>query len=156
NTRFIERDVACLLIRTCPAKGGSARPSVLERSGHFASLATSHLLLSPDPEVAGQRLLAHAKSSICTPLTPTLTLQIHPLPEHSTIPRITVVGSHTLSARDLFENRPDTLHHRLLCQHLLAFLSKVTDPIPVATLYARFPHSSQSQIQRALKDLVNM
>src|SRR5262249_5455054 len=99
NTRFIERDVACLLIRTCPAKGGSARPSVLERSGHFASLATSLLLLSPDPEVASQRLLAHAKSSICTPLTPTLTLQIHPLPEHSNIPRITVVGSHTLFAR---------------------------------------------------------
>ena len=82
NQRFIERNVACLLIRNCTAKGGHARPTVLERSDHFVNIATSRLLLTPDPMQPDHLLLAHARSRH-TALTPTLTLQIQPMPTQS-------------------------------------------------------------------------
>src|SRR5437667_11890763 len=41
NQRLIERDVACLLIRHCGAKGKQARPSTLEQSDHFSTIAVS-------------------------------------------------------------------------------------------------------------------
>jgi hypothetical protein len=61
-----------------------------------------------------------------------------------------------LKAIDLIQNRPDTLHRRLLAQHLLRIISQATDPLPVSTLYSLSPHSSPFQIQRALNDLLNM
>src|SRR5579859_6791208 len=155
NERFIERNIACLLIRNCPAKGGHARPSVLERSGHFDAVAASHLLLSPDPFQPDRILLAHTE---CTdaPLASTLTLQIRPSPTNPDLPRITVFGSHRVSGKDLIANRPDTLHRRLLSEHLYATIAQAPGPVPVATLRAHAPTSSPFQIQRSLKDLINM
>ena len=155
NQRLIERNVACLLIRNCTAKGGHARPSVLERSDHFANTAASHLLLTPDPMQPDHLLLTHAASHHGR-LTPTLSLQIQPMPTNPDIPHITVQGSHSLKAKDFIESRPDTLHRRLLFHHLQAIIADTTDPIPVATLYARSPHSSPFQIQRSLNDLLHM
>jgi hypothetical protein len=48
------------------------------------------------------------------------------------------------------------LHRRLLSDHLLALITATTNPIHVSALYARSPHSSPFQIQRSLKDLLNM
>jgi hypothetical protein len=155
NQRLIERNVACLILRNCPAKGGHARPSMLERSDHFSNIATSRLLLAPDPMQPDRLLLSHSLSRHSA-LTPTLILQIQPMPTNSDIPHITVQGSHSLQARDFIENRPDSLHRRLLSRHLLRLIAAATDPIHVSTLYARSPHSSPFQIQRSLNDLLRM
>ncbi len=155
NQRLIERNIACLLIRNCTAKGGHARPTLLERSDHFVTIATSRLLLSPDPFQPDHLLLSHDKNTH-TALTPTLSLQIRPWPTNPHLPHIALLGSHTLTADDLMAHRPDTLHRRLLSQHLLAIITAVPDSVPVATLYARSPHSSPFQIQRSLSDLLNM
>ena len=155
NQRFIERNVACLLIRNCPARGGHARPSMLERTDHFPTIATSHLLLSPDPMQPDRLLLSHAKSTHAA-LTPTLILQIQSRPDNPDLPLIAHLGSHSLKAKDLIENRPDTLHRRLLSQHLLHIIAESTEPIPVSTLYTLSPHSSPFQIQRSLNDLLHM
>ncbi len=152
---LIERNVACLLVRNCPAKGGHARPSVLERSDHFVTIATCRLILAPDPMQPDRLLLAHAKS-IHPTLTPTLILQIQSLPANPAIPRITVQGSHCLHARDFIECRPDILHRRLLSQHLLRIIVGAKTPIAVSTLYTLSPHSSPFQIQRSLNDLLRM
>jgi hypothetical protein len=155
NQRFIERDVACLLIRNCPAKGGHARPSVLERSDHFLTTAASRLLLAPDPMQPDRLLLAHAHSRHAA-LTPTLLLQIRPLLTHPDLARITILETHNLQAQDLIVNRPDTLHRRLLSQHLFKLLSSALDPVHVSSLYARSPNSSPFQVQRSLSDLLKM
>jgi hypothetical protein len=155
NQRLIECNVACLVTRNCHAKGGHARPSLLERSEHFSTIAVSRLLLAPDPMQPDYLLLCHALNRH-TALTPTLTLQIQTTPEKSNYPHIIIRGTHSLTSRDLIECRPDTLHRRLLSQHLLCIISATTDPIPVATLYAKFPHSSPFQIQRSLSDLLRM
>jgi AAA domain len=155
NQHLIERNIACLLIRNCPAKGGHARPSVLERSERFLTNAATRLLLAPHPMQPDQFLLSHAKSTH-TALTPTLILQIQPLPDNPDLPHVTVQGFHSLKAKDLIENRPDTLHRRLLSQHLLSLIAAATNPIHVSTLYARSHNSSPFQIQRSLRDLLNM
>ena len=155
NLHFIERNVTCLLIRNCSAKGGHARPSVLEKSDRFVKTASSQLLLAHDPMLPDRLLLAHARN-IHTALTPTLILQIQPRPTNPYIPHITIQGSHSLVARDFIENRPDTLHRRLLSEHLLSLIADATNPVPVATLYARSHNSSPFQIQRSLRDLLNM
>jgi hypothetical protein len=155
NQCLIEHNVACLLVRNCPAKGGHTRPSMLERSDHFLTIAVSRLLLAPDPFQPDHILLSHALSRHSV-LTPTITLQILSKPENPDIPHITVLGSHSLQAKDLLAHCPDTLHRRLLSHHLLSLITAATDPIPVATLYARFPNSSPFQIQRSLNDLLSM
>jgi AAA domain len=153
NQRLIERNVACLITRNCHAKGGQARPSALERSERFPTIATSRLLLAPDPMQPNQLLLSHALSRH-TALTPTFTLHIQPLPENSELPHLKIQGLHPLTAKDLIECRPDTLQRRLLSQHLLHIITDAPDPIPVTTLYATFPNSSTFQVQRALSDLL--
>jgi AAA domain len=153
NQRLIEHNVACLITRNCHAKGGHARPSVLERSDRFYNIAVSRLLLAPNPMQPNHLLLSHDLNRH-TNLTPTLTLHIHPIPKNIELPHITIQGSHTLTAKDLIEYRLDTLHRRLLSQHLLAIITNTPDPIPVTTLYAHFPHSSAFQVQRALSDLL--
>jgi AAA domain len=156
NQHLMERNIACLLVRNCPAKGGHARPSVLERSERFLRIAASRMLLAPDPINPHHLLLSHANSAPHTPLTPTLILQIQSHPHVPSIATMTFHGSHTLSARDFLTHRPEGLHRRLLSQHLLKLITATTDPTPVASLYASSPHSSPSQIQRALRDLLNM
>jgi AAA domain len=153
NQRLIERNVACLLIRNCTARGGHAHPSLLERSEHFNTIALSHLLLAPDPIQPDLLLLSHVESA-SSALCHTLTLRIQPLPSNPHLAAPTVVGSHPIFARDLIEQRPDTLHRLLLTQQLLSLISRTPDPIHVTTLYASFPNSSTYQIQRALKDLL--
>jgi AAA domain len=155
NLQLIERNVTCLLLRNCHAKGGRARPSTLEKSDHFLTIAVNHLLLAPDPMQPDRLLLSHALSRH-TALTPTLTLQIQSLPDNPKLPHITIQGPHTLPARDLLSHRPATLHRRLLAQHLLAIIAAAPDPISVATLYSLSPHSGPFQIQRALSDLLHM
>ncbi len=152
---LIEHNIACLLIRNCHAKGGHARPSVLEKSDHFETLAVSRLLLAPDPLQPDRLLLAHVAHRHGR-LTPTLTFQIHPLPANPTLPHIAILGSHSLIAKDLINYRPSTLHRQLLFQHLLQIITAATDPIPVSTLYTLSPHSSSFQIQRSLSDLLHM
>ncbi len=152
---LIERNVACLLIRNCTVRGGHARPSMLERSDHFETIATSRLMLTPNPINPSHLLLAHAKSAQ-TALTPTLILQIQSRSDDPKIASITFQGSHCLTARDFLTHRPEGLHRRLLSQHLLKLIVGTTDPIPIASLYASSPHSSPFQIQRALADLLNM
>ena len=154
NQRFIERNIACLLIRNCPAKGGHARPTVLERSDHFLTIATSRLLLTPDPMQPDRLLLSHESNH--TAPTPTLILQIRPSSNNPDIPNITLIGSHSLKARDFIEKRPDTLHRQLLSKHLLHIIAETTEPIPVSTLYTLSPNSSPFQIQRSLSDLLHM
>jgi DNA-binding XRE family transcriptional regulator len=153
NQRLIERNIACLITRNCHAKGGHARPSIIERSEHFSIVATSRLLLAPDPMQPNRLLLSHVLNRH-TALTPTFTLQIQPIPANHTLPHVTIQGLHTLKAKDLIENRPDTLNRRLLSQHLLQIIANSADPIPVTTLYALSPHSSAFQVQRALSDLL--
>ena len=155
NQHLIEHNVACLLIRNCPARGGHARPSVLERSDHFEILAASRLLLTPDPLQPNHLLLAHAKNRHAI-LTPTLTLQIRSDESNPDFPYITILGSHRVQARDLINYRPDTLHRQLLFQHLLQIITATTDTIPVSTLYTLSPYSSAFQIQRSLSDLLHM
>jgi hypothetical protein len=154
NQHLIERNIACLLVRNCPAKGGYARPSVLERSERFLSIAVSRLLLARDPMQPDRLLLSHALNRHAA-LTPTLVLQILPLSANSDLPHITIQGFHSLTARDLIENRPNALHRRLLSQHLLRIITAATEPIPVATLYALSPRTSTFQIQRSLSDLLH-
>jgi AAA domain len=156
NQHLIERNIACLIVRNCPAKGGHARPSVLERSERFLCIATSRMLLAPDPINPNYLLLSHVKSAPNTLLTYTLILRIQRHIYDSRITAITCHGSHTLSAQDFLTHRPDALHRRLLTSRLLELITAATDPIPVATLYENSPHSSPSQIQRALRDLINM
>src|SRR5437762_7162948 len=155
NQHLIERNIACLLIRNCPAKGGQARPSALERSERFLSLAVSRLLLAPDPMEPDRLLLAHAKS-IHAALSPTLILHIQSRSHASKLACITFEGTHSVTANDLLTQRPDALHRRLLFQHLRKIIASAPAPIAVATLYARSSHSSPTQIQRCLKDLLNM
>ena len=155
NQLLIEHHVACLITRNCHAKGGHARPSVLERSDHFETLATSRLLLAPDPMLPDHLLLSHAQNRHAQ-LTPTLTLQILSMPANPAFPHITILGTHNLLAKDLINYRPDTLHRQLLSQHLLQIITAATDPTPIATLYASSPHSSAFQIQCSLRDLLNM
>jgi hypothetical protein len=78
------------------------------------------------------------------------------LPDNPDLPHITVQGSHSLQARDFIEYRPDTLHRRLLSQHLLDIIANGTNPIPVSTLYTLSPHSSPFQIQRSINELLRM
>jgi hypothetical protein len=155
NQSLLERHLACLLIRHCPARGGRARPSVLERSRRFLTVAASQLLLARDPMQPSSLLLSHVKS-ISSSLAPTLVFQIQRHPDLPTLPSITMQGTHTLQAIDFLTHRPEALHRRLLSLHLLKLIAEVTDPIHVSTLYARSPHSSPFQIQRSLKDLLNM
>jgi hypothetical protein len=155
NQRLIERNVACLLIRNCPAKGGHARPSVLERSDHFLITSASRLLLAPDPMQPDRLLLAHVQNRHSA-LTPTLTLQARRRSLSPEMPSLTLLGCHDLQARDLLEYRPDTLHRRLLSAYLLRVITEANRTLPVATLYALSPNSSPFQIQRALNDLLNM
>jgi hypothetical protein len=154
NQQLIAHNSACLLVRNCPAKGGQAKPSLLERSDCFVCIATSRLLLCPDPMQPDRLLLSHAISRH-TALTPTLLLQIQPHPGNPNVAHCAHLGSHSLKARDLMDYTPDTLHRRLLFQQLLELITNSTDPVEVSTLSARFPHSSPFQIQRALKDLYN-
>src|SRR5438034_5596505 len=155
NQHLIARNIACLLIRNCPAKGGHARPSALERSERFLSLAVSRLLLAPDPMSADRLLLAHAKS-IHTALSPTLILHIQSRSHDPGLACITFEGTHSVMANDLLSLRPDALQRRLLFQHLREIIAAASHPMPIATLYASSSHSSPSQIQRGLKDLLNM
>jgi hypothetical protein len=155
NQRLIEHNVACLLVRNCHARGGRARPSALERSDHFITIAVSRLLLAPDPIQPARLLLSHAKSRH-TALTSTLILQIQSLLANPAHPHITVEGVHTLQANDLISHRPDALHRRLLTQDLLHIITETPDPVPVATLYSLSPHSGVFQIQRALSSLFRM
>ncbi len=155
NQRLIERNVACLLVRNCGAKGKQARPSALEQSDHFSTIAVSRLLLAPDPIQPDRLLLSHAKNRH-TALTPTLTFQIQPMPENPDLSHIRVLGSHNLRACDLLAHRPEALHRQYLSHHLLALITSSPDPVPVATLYAHCPHSSIFQIQRTLSDLLRM
>jgi hypothetical protein len=155
NQQLIEHNVACLLVRNCHARGGHARPSALERADHFVTIAVSRLLLAPDPMQPDRLLLSHALGRHSA-LTSTLTLQIQPLLSNPTHPHITVLGIHTLQARDFISHRPDALHRRLLSQDLLRIITEAPDPIPVATLYALSPYSGAFQIQRALSDLLRM
>src|SRR5262249_15879897 len=155
NHPLIARQVACLLLRDCPAKGGHARPSVLERSERFLKIARSRLLLARDPIQPAHLLLTHAKSHQ-TALSPTLILRIQRRSSDPVLARITTQSSHSLQAQDFIENRPDTLHRRLLSEHLLSLIAATSNPVPVATLYARSPHSSRFQIQHSLRDLLNM
>src|SRR5579859_7470453 len=155
NQQLIDNHVACIITRNCPAKGGHTRPSVLERSDHFTKVAASRLLLAPDPLYPDRLLLSHAKSRRSA-LTPTLTFQIQPHPDNPDLPRISILGTHSLKAKDLLDNRPDMLHRQLLFDHLLKIINDALDPIPVATLYALSPHSSAFQIQRSLSDLLRM
>ena len=155
NQHLIEHNVACLITRNCHAKGGHARPTILERSDYFETIAISRLLLSPDPLLPDRLLLSHATSRHAA-LTPTLTFQIQPSSSNPDLPHIIILGSHSLQAKHLINYRPNTLHRQLLSQHLQAIISEALDPVPVATLYARSPHSSPFQIQRSLNDLLNM
>jgi hypothetical protein len=155
NQHLIERNVACLLIRNCPARGGHARPSVLERSDHFLTTAVSRLLLTHDPMQIDHLLLAHAQSRHSA-LTPTLSLQIQPSSANPDLPHLTILGTHSLQARDLIAHRPDSLHRRLLSRHLLDLIAAATNPIHVSTLYAHSHNSSPFQVQRSLNDLLRM
>ena len=155
NQHLIERGISCLLIRNCPAKGGHARPSVLERSERFLTHSVSRLLLATHPLQSDHLLLTHVTNRHAA-LTPTLILQIQPLPANPDLPHITFQGFHSLKAKDFIENRPDTLHRRLLSQHLLSLIANATDPVHVSSLYTLSPHSGAFQIQRSLRDLLNM
>ena len=155
NQSLIERNLSCLLIRNCPVKGGHARPSVLERSERFLTHAASRLLLAPHPMQPDLLLLAHARGPRFD-LAPTLILQIQKHHHAPSISCMTVQDSLPLPARDLLAYRPDALHHRLLAQDLLKLITAKTDPTHVSTLYAQSPHSSPFQVQRALRDLLNI
>jgi hypothetical protein len=102
-------------------------------------------------------LLAHVHGHH-TPLrlSPTLRLRVLPTSSHPDLPHITCLGTHCLKASDLLTHRPEALHRRLLSDHLLALITATTNPTHVSALYARSPHSSPFQIQRSLKDLLNM
>jgi AAA domain len=157
NQHFLERGIACLIVRNCGAKGSLARPSVLERSERFHRVAASRLLMARDPMQPDHLLLAHVDAHHAPlALAPTLTLQVQPNSLHPDLPHITSLGTHSLKASDLLTHRPDALHRRLLSDHLLALITATANPIHVSVLYARSPHSSPSQIQRSLKDLLNM
>jgi AAA domain len=155
NQRLIEHNVACLISRNCPARGGHARPSVLERSERFLTIAPSRMLLAHDPMQPDRLLLTHAPSlhTVLTP-TPTLTLHIQPLPKNSDLPHITFHGHHCLTFHDLLDNRPDVLRRRLLAQQLLGIITSAPSPLHVSTLYAQFPQNSPFQIHRSLSDLL--
>jgi hypothetical protein len=128
---------------------------VLEKLDRFVRTASSQLLLAHDPMQPDRLLLAHARN-IHAVLTPTLILQIQPQHDNPDLPHFTFHGYHSLKAKDFIDNRPDTLHRRLLSEHLLSLIADATDPVPVATLYALSHNSSPFQIQRSLRDLLNM
>src|SRR5262249_28925379 len=107
NQRLIERNVACLLLRSCAAKGGHARPSVLEKSDHFPVTSPGRLLLAPHPMQPDHLLLPHVLSHRSI-LAPTLILKIQPSPEEPAIPHISVLGTHPLIGQDFLQYRPDT------------------------------------------------
>jgi hypothetical protein len=157
NTHLIRSNVACLLTRSCPPKGGLARPSSLEKSTHFRDVASSRLLIAHDPFTPNRHLLCHIQNHRTIAAAPTCTLSIQPFATHPDLAHFHYLGTHTLTAQDLLQNRPDTLHRRLLSQHLLDFITHHPDlcPIPVTTLYSAFPNSSPSQIQHCLKELLS-
>jgi AAA domain len=157
NQHLIERGIACLIVRNCGAKGSLSRPSALERSQRFQRIAASRLLMARDPMQPDHLLLSHVDGHH-TPLAlaPTLRLRVLPDSLHPDLAHIISLGTHSLTASDLLTHRPDALHRRLLSDHLLALITATTNPIHVSALYARSPHSSPFQIQRSLKDLLNM
>src|SRR5262249_15929435 len=124
NQYFIEHNIACIITRNCHAKGGHARPSVLERSDHFATIAVSPLPPAPHPMQPDPFLLSPAPNRPAA-LTPTLILQIQPRTDNPDLPHITILGTHSLQAKDLIDSRPDTLHRQLLSQHLLQIITGV-------------------------------
>jgi hypothetical protein len=155
NQQLIARNITALLIRSCPAKGGHAKPSILERSPRFHNLATSHLLIAPDPIQPDRLLLAHVKNKFA-PLAPTLILQTQWSTSSPKTPSIAFHGTHQLLAKNFLDHRPDTLHRQLLFDHLLQLIKASPNPTHVSSLYAQSPHSSPSQVQHTLKDLLNM
>jgi hypothetical protein len=150
---MIEMEATCLLIRQCPARGGVARPSALERSVHFANIAASRLLLARDPLEPEHVLLTHAACRLQA-LAPTISFSIASPAQTPHLPRITCEGSHTLQAHDLLTQRPGTLQSQLLGQRICSLIALSTEPISLATLRERLPRSNPSLLQRTLRRLV--
>jgi AAA domain len=150
---MIEMDATCLLIRQCPAKGGEARPSALERSMHFANIAASRLLLARDPMEPEHFLLTHAACRMQA-LAPTISFSIASSAETPHLPHITCEGPHSLQSNDLLTQRPAALHSILLGQRICNLLATTSEPVSVDTIRVHFPRSTSSQLQRTLRRLV--
>lgn len=150
---MLEMDATCLLIRQCPAKGGTARPTGLERSAHFLNVASSRLLLAQDPTQPGHLLLSHVACRI-QGLAPTLCLTITSVYHLPRQPRVIFTGTHSLQAQQLLHVHPGVLHLQLLAPRLVAEIAASPEPVALATLRMRFPHSTPSQLQRTLRQLV--
>ncbi len=150
---MIEMDATCLLTRQCPARGGQARPSTLERSMHFLNAAASHLLLAQDPTQPKRFLLTHVACRI-QDVAPTISFTITSHPENPRYPSITCTGLDSLQACDLLNLHPGTLHVKILVSRLQAELIASPEPITLATLRERFLHSTPAQVQRALRQLM--
>jgi AAA domain len=150
---MLEMDATCLLIRQCPAKGGTARPTGLESSAHFLNVASSRLLLAQDPTQPGHLLLSHVACRI-QGLAPTLCLTITSVPHLPRQPRVTFTGTHALQAQQLLHVHPGVLHLQLLAPRLVAEIAVSPEPVTLASLRPRFPHSTPSQLQRTLRQLV--
>jgi hypothetical protein len=150
---MIEMEATCLLIRQCPARGGVARPSALERSVHFANIAASRLLLARDPLEPEHVLLTHAACRLQA-LAPTISFSIASPAQTPHLPRITCEGPHTLQAHDLLTQRPTTLQSLLLGQRICSLIALSTEPVSLATLRERLPRSTPSLLQRTLRRLV--
>jgi AAA domain len=150
---MLEMDATCLLIRQCPAKGGMSRPTGLERSAHFLNVASSRLLLAQDPTKPGHILLSHVACRI-RGLAPTLSFTIASFPSPTRHPQVTYNGPHPLQAQELLHVHPGVLHLQLLTPRLVTWIGNWPDPVSGADICPYFPYSTPSQVQRALRQLV--
>jgi hypothetical protein len=150
---MIEMDATCLLIRQCPAKGGEARPSALERSFHFDNIAASRLLLARDPMEPDHFLLTHAACRVQA-LAPTISFSIVSSAKTPHLPHIICEGLNPLRASDLLTQRPSALHTMLLGQRICALLATTSEPVSLDAIREHFPRSTLAQVQRTLRRLV--
>jgi hypothetical protein len=150
---MIEMNATCLLTRQCPARGGQARPSTLERSMHFLNLAASRLLLAQDPTQPKRFLLTHGACRI-QDVAPTIGFTITSHPENPRHPLFTVIGPDPLQAYDLLNLHPGTLHIKILIVRLQAVIAASPEATSIADLLTHFPCSTPSQVQRALRQQV--
>lgn len=150
---MIEMDATCLITRQCPAKGGTARPSSLERSMHFANLAASRLLLARDP-LEPERFLLTQVACRVQALAPTITFSIASPAQTPHLSHITCQGPHSLQASDLLTQRPATLSSLLLGQRICTLVAQASEPVSLDTIREHIPRSASSQLQRTVRRLV--
>ena len=154
HTIMFEEQAACLIIRHAPPNSSRVRPSALERSEHFRTIAASRLLLARDPLNPECIVLTHAASTL-SPLAPSLSFRIKASTSGPHHLRIVSIAPHHLVAEQFFTHRPTSLRLLLLTQLITDLVEAMTEPFTRRTILAACPQASTYQVGRILRTLMD-